>query len=164
MEYWEYPPLPHDYPYYRFIWDPKPKQEEVKVTNFKKLPKVHILEFCKKLNTRHTFWSCLKRYVNMKWIRLVLWKIQSEQDLFYRRTDGQTDKVKPVYPPQLRWRGYNEYVLNCNHSAVILGMATDNDTLFHHLSLAGPTPRIIPSYYWHDDNFICFIYNVCLQI
>ena len=49
--------------------------------------------------------SCLIRCVNMKWIWLVLWEIQSEQDLFYRRTDGQTDKVKPVYPHQLRWRG-----------------------------------------------------------
>ena len=41
----------------------------------------------------HTFRSSLIWYVNvnMKWIRLVLWKIQSGHDLVYRRTDVQTD-------------------------------------------------------------------------
>ena len=49
--------------------------------------------------TRHTFWSCLIRCANMKWIRWVLLKIQSGHDSVHRRTDGQTDKVIPVYPP-----------------------------------------------------------------
>ena len=35
----------------------------------------------------------------MKWIRWVLLKIQSGHDSVHRRTDGQTDKVIPVYPP-----------------------------------------------------------------
>ena len=35
----------------------------------------------------------------MKWIRCVLLKIQSGHDSVHRRTDGQTDKVIPVYPP-----------------------------------------------------------------
>ena len=34
---------------------------------------------------------------NMKWIRLVLWKIQSEHDSVQRWTDGQMEKKKPVY-------------------------------------------------------------------
>ena len=49
--------------------------------------------------TRHTFWSCLIYCANMKWIRWVLLKIQSGHDSVHRRTDGQTDKVIPVYPP-----------------------------------------------------------------
>ena len=44
-------------------------------------------------------WSCLIRCVNMKWMRRVLLKIQSGHDSVHRRTDGRTDKVKPVYPP-----------------------------------------------------------------
>ena len=36
-----------------------------------------------------------------KWIRLVLWKLQSGRDSVNRRTDGQTDDVKPVYPPSI---------------------------------------------------------------
>ena len=37
--------------------------------NFKKLPKLQIVKFCKKLCTGHTIWSCLVRYINMKWIQ-----------------------------------------------------------------------------------------------
>ena len=45
------PPPPHDYPYYWIILDPKSKQDKVKVTNLKNLPKVQILEFWNKLYT-----------------------------------------------------------------------------------------------------------------
>ena len=64
-------------------------QDKVKVTILKKLPKIQILEFKKNLNMRQTFWSWLIRCVNMKWIWLVLWKIQSGHDSVHRRTDGQ---------------------------------------------------------------------------
>ena len=84
--FWEYPPPPHDYPYHWFISDPKSKDDKVKVTKLKYLPK------WKKNNTRHTIWSFFIRCVNMKWTRLVLWKIQSGPHLFYRRTDGRTDR------------------------------------------------------------------------
>ena len=50
--------------------------------------------FAKKPNMWHTFWSCLIRCVNMKWIQLVLQKLQRR----HGRTDRQTDDVKPVYP------------------------------------------------------------------
>ena len=57
----------------QFILDPKSKQDKVNVTNLKNLPKLQILEFCKKnLYARHTFWSCLIRCVNMKWSWRVL--------------------------------------------------------------------------------------------
>ena len=105
--FWGYPPPPHDYPYYWFILNPKLKQDKLKVTNLKNLPKLQICEIWKTLYMRHTFWSCLIRCVNMKWIQWVLWKIQSGHHSVHRRTDGRTegqmDKVKPVYPLQLHW-------------------------------------------------------------
>ena len=65
--------------------------------NFKEIAK--ILEFVTKLSTRHTFWSWLIRSVNMKWMQLVFWMIHCGHDSAHRRTDGQTGKVKPMYPP-----------------------------------------------------------------
>ena len=67
---------------------PKSKQDKVKVTNFKKLPKIQILKFCKKLYTWHTFWSCLIRCINVNG--------SNQNSRCYRadagcRTDGQTD-------------------------------------------------------------------------
>ena len=69
------------------------------ITNFKNSPKFQIFEFWNGHYTRHTFWSCLIRCANMKWIQWVLLKIHSRHDSVHRRTDGQTDKVIPVYPP-----------------------------------------------------------------
>ena len=101
--FWGYPPPPHDYPYHWVILDPKSKKDKVKVTHFKNSLKFQIFEFWNGHYTRHTFWSCLIRCANMKWIRWVLLKIQSGHDSVHRptdgRTDGQTDKVIPVYPP-----------------------------------------------------------------
>ena len=45
------------------------KTWQSKSYKFKKLPKIQILKFCKKLYMRHIFWSCLIRCVNMKWIQ-----------------------------------------------------------------------------------------------
>ena len=89
--FWGYSPLPHDYPYYWFILDPKSKEEKVKVTNLKNLPKLNFLRFRNNHYMRHTFWSCLISCANMKWIRRVLLKIQSGHDSVHRQTDGQTD-------------------------------------------------------------------------
>ena len=97
--FWGYPPPPHDYPYHWVILDPKSKEDKVKVTNLKKSPKFQIFYFWNGHYTRHTFLNCLIRCANMKWIRWVLLKIQSGHDSVHRRTDGQTDKVMPVYPP-----------------------------------------------------------------
>ena len=60
--------LPHDYPYEWFTSDPKSKQDKVKVTNLKKMPKIQILKFCSKLYILQTFWSYLIKCMNMKWI------------------------------------------------------------------------------------------------
>ena len=82
--------------------------------------KFQIFKFWNKHYTQHTFWSCLIRCANMKWIRLVLLKLQSGHDSVHRRTDrrtdgrmdGQTDgrtdgrTMWNQYTPfQLRWSG-----------------------------------------------------------
>ena len=108
--FWGYPPPPHDYPYHWVILDPKSKKDQVKVTNFKNSPKFQIFKFWNGHYTRHTFWSCLMRCANMKWIRWVLLKIQSGHDSVHRRTDGQGDTSIP--PFQLRWSGgYNNKIV-----------------------------------------------------
>ena len=87
--FWGCPPPPHDYPYYWVILDPKSKEDK---SNF---------EFCKKLDTPHTFWSCSIRCANMKWIPWVLLKIQSGHDSVHRwkdrRTDGQGETSIPPF-------------------------------------------------------------------
>ena len=110
--FWGYPPPPHDYTYHWVILDPKSKDDKFKVTNFKNSPK---FAFWNGHYTRHTFWSCLIRCANMKWIWWVLLKIQSGHDSVNRRTDRQTDRRTDgqgdtsIPPYQLRWsQGYNK--------------------------------------------------------
>ena len=96
--FWGYSPQPHDYPFYWVILDPKSEEDKVKVTNLKNSPK-----FWNKHYTRHTFWSCLIRCANMKWIRWVLLKIQSGHDSVHRRTDGQGETSIPPHSTSLKW-------------------------------------------------------------
>ena len=97
--FWGHPLLPHDHPYHWVLLDPKSKEDKVKVTNLKNSSKLLIFQVWNRHNTRQTFVSCLIRCAHMNWIRWVLLKTQSGHDSVHRRTDGQTDKVKPVYPP-----------------------------------------------------------------
>ena len=62
------------------------KEDKVKITNLKNLPKFHIFEFWNKHYTRHIFWSCLIRCANM-------WCCPQTD----RQTDGRTGRVTPVY-------------------------------------------------------------------
>ena len=73
--FWGYPLPPHDYPYYWVILDPKSKEDKVKITNLNNLPKFQIYQFWNKLCMQHTFWSCLIRCANRKWIWRVLLKM-----------------------------------------------------------------------------------------
>ena len=74
------------------------KRRQSQSYKFKEFAKISNLIWNKHY-MRHTFWSCLIRCANMKWIRWVLLKIWSGQDSVHRRTDRQTDNVKPLYPP-----------------------------------------------------------------
>ena len=116
--FWGYPPPPNDYPYHWVILDPKSKEDKVKVTNLKNSPKFQIFEFWNGHYTWHTFWSCLIRCANIKWIRWVFLKIQSGHYSVHRRTDGQMDRRTDgqgdtsIPPFQLRWsRGYKNIAL-----------------------------------------------------
>ena len=82
---------PYDYPYYWFKLDPKSKQDKVKVTHLKICQNFIFFSILKKTLHEHTFWSCLIRCANMKWIWRVLLKIQSRHDSVHRWTDEQTD-------------------------------------------------------------------------
>ena len=66
---------------------------------FKEFGKISKFVFWNKHNTRHTFWICMIRFANIKWIWWVLLKILSRHDSVHRQTNRQMDKVKPVYPP-----------------------------------------------------------------
>ena len=119
--FWGYPPPPHDYQYHWVILDPKSRDDKVKVTNFKNSPKFQIFEFWNWQYTLHTFWTCLIRCANIKWIRWVLLKIQSGHDSVHRRTDGQGDTSIPRY--QLRLSGgYNDLTPR-NHTMFIVSKA-----------------------------------------
>ena len=59
---------------------------EIKIKSSYKFQK-----FAKNSYTQHTFWSCLIRCAHMKWIWLVLWKIQSGHGNVHRLTDRRTD-------------------------------------------------------------------------
>ena len=93
------PPPPHGYPFYWVNLDPKSKEDKVKVTNLNNSPNFQIFEFWNKHYTWHTFWSCLIRCANMKWIRRVLLKIQNGHHSVHRWTDGQGETNI------LRWSG-----------------------------------------------------------
>ena len=79
------------------------KKTKSKLQIWKIRQNAKIFEFWNGHYMRHTFWSCLIRCTNMKWIRWVLLKIQSRHDSVHRRTDGQGDTSIP--PFQLRWSG-----------------------------------------------------------
>ena len=64
------------------------------------------------LNTGHTFWSRLIRCVNVKWIRLVLWKIQSGHGSVHRWTDGQGETGLPRFS-FVEAGGYNNRTEMC---------------------------------------------------
>ena len=84
---------PHDYPYYWVILVPKSKEDKVKVRNLKNSPSP------------------------VAWWDVQIWNGSDKYCCRYRAdtilsTDGQTDKVKPVYPFQLCWSGrYKKGVL-----------------------------------------------------
>ena len=91
----EYPPPHHDYHTTDWYQTQSQNKTKLKLQFFLNWLKILILEICKKNHYMpNVFGRCLIRCINMKWIQLVLWKIQSGHDSFhrwtYRRTDGQT--------------------------------------------------------------------------
>ena len=99
--FWGYPPPPppHDYPLYWVILDPKSKEDKVKVTNFKICQNQILGEIFKQtLHATH-----LLELLD-KMCKYEMDPMSIVEDTDYRAdtilsTDGQTDKVKPLYPP-----------------------------------------------------------------
>ena len=106
--FWDTPLPPHDKPYYWFTTDPKSTHDKVKVTNFKILPKIQNFEILQ--DTLHTFWCCLIRCINMKWIQPDLGATERTQDA--GRTDGQMDGWK-------EWNQYTPQPLPCAQGIII---------------------------------------------
>ena len=92
------PPPPHDYPYKWFTSDPKSKEDKVKVTNFKKFPKIQILQEI--LHATHLLILLDKMYkYEMDPTRTVG---ATEWTWNVGRTDGrsETNIPPPPHPPQ----------------------------------------------------------------
>ena len=74
------------------------------------------MQFCQKLCTRHTFWSCLTRCIHTKWIQPELKALQSGHGMRDGRTDGsdrRTDgRSETNTPPQKKKKTNNFVVYN----------------------------------------------------
>ena len=84
--FWGYPPPPHDYPLYWVILDPKSKEDKVKVTNFKNLPKFQI--FKQTLHATHLL-KLLDKMCKYEMDPMSIVK-DTEQTRFCPQTDRQT--------------------------------------------------------------------------
>ena len=150
--------LPHDYPYY---W-PVYIGSQVKVTNLKNLPKLKFLILKKTLDPTNLLKLLDKMCKYEKDPASIV--EDTEQKRFCphtnRRTDGQTDKVKPVYPPstwlsegykvQWLWSGLAVYFLNQSKCWRMTDSCTDPCN-------AGA------AYHWNAGHIVIFwiwIYNV----
>ena len=121
--FWGYPLQPHEYPYiwsvhtgsqahtiHQFILDPKSKQDKVKVTNWKNLPKLQFFLFCKKktLHTTHLL-KLLDKVCKYEMdpatiVEDTIMSTDRRTDRWLdRQTDGQGEtSIPPLY---LRWAG-----------------------------------------------------------
>ena len=76
---------------------PSQNKTKSKLQIWKICQKFKFWNFAINFYMRHTFWSCLIRCVNMKWIWLVLWKLRRGHDSVYRRTDGWRETSIPPF-------------------------------------------------------------------
>ena len=79
----------------------------------KKLSMIQLFKFWKKLYTRHTFWRCLIRCINMKWIQPKLYALQSGHGMRDGWTDERTEWNQYTPPTTSLCGGYNN-LLWCN--------------------------------------------------
>ena len=101
-------------------WIPSQKRTKSKFQIQRICQNFKFFNFEKKINyTRHTFWSCLIRCANIKWIRRVLLKIQSGHD---SSTDGQTDV-------------FGEFDLSCHEASCSAYLRTDGRTRWNQYTL-----------------------------
>ena len=73
------------------------QSQRYKFYKFVKTSNFLIKKTTKKLYIRHIFLGSLIRWVNMKWIQQVLYKIQSGRDSIHRWTEGQGETSIPHF-------------------------------------------------------------------
>ena len=108
-----YPPLPHDFLYYWFILDPKSKQDKIKVTNLKNLPKLQIFKF----ENKFLYGTHLLKLLDMMCkyeMDLACIVEDTEWTRFCPQMDRRTEvgmdrrtRWNQYTPLQLIWGGYN---------------------------------------------------------
>ena len=103
-----------------------------------------LFEFWNGHYTRHTFWSCLIRCANMKWIRWVFLKIQSRHDSVHRRT-----RWYQYTPFQLRWSGG---IKSCRSSCLELQIINIK-LKKNQQKVPGPPPKLSASDWRTRGNF-----------
>ena len=142
-------------------WIPSQKMTKSKLQILKIRQNFWIFEFWNGLYTRHTFWSCLIRCANMKWIRWVLLKIQSGHDSVHRRTDGRTDRRTDgqgdtsIPPYQLRWSGGYKNLVNSKYHNFIKDISQNislNPKRFRSLMRAMPKNKSTPEKVYHENS------------
>ena len=122
-----------------------------KFTNIKHSRKSQNAKFGIKKNHRvtHVQYSLI-RCVNMKWIKIVLWKIQSGYDSHHRRADGQrdrgTNKAKPVFTLSTSLnRGCNKHQSYWTYSMYLYNIAS------HPVYNLGNTMSLFPCFFRSYD-------------
>ena len=95
------------------------------------LKKCQILKFCKELYTRHTFWSCLIRCINMKWIQPELYARDSCNNVSgkgvvltgrgqneHRKREGRTELNQYIPPNDCCARVYSSGITKMQLSVI----------------------------------------------
>ena len=88
--FWGYPPPPHGYPYYWVILDPKSKEDKVKVTNLKNLPKFQNWILKQTLHATHLL-KLLDKMCKYEMDPTSIVEV-TERTRFCPQTDGKTDR------------------------------------------------------------------------
>ena len=127
--FWGYPSPPHDYPYYWVISDPKSKEDIVKVTNLKNLPKITNFRISKQAFHATNLQKMLNKTGKYEMDPTSIVEDTVGHDSVHRRTDPPTDrwtdrrtaKVKPVYPFNfVEARGIIKYLSHSSDHNVFL--------------------------------------------
>ena len=99
--FWGYPPLPHDYPYYWPVYiGSQVKTRQSQSYKFKEFAKTSISLILNKTLHATYLLKLLDKMCKYEMDQATIRRYRADMNL---STDGQTDKVKPVYPLQLRW-------------------------------------------------------------
>ena len=95
-------------------WIPSQIKTMLKLQIWKISKNFTMPKFYNGLCTRHTFWSCLIRCIDMKWIQRGFLKIQSGHDSVHRRMDGQMNGLGETSITPLDFVEVSQWVIKFN--------------------------------------------------